>query len=253
MYTEAFQTKLVLAGDSLFVVLREALPPTLPERSVLTVASKLPATCENRFVKKITGSREEKHALVEKEAEYFLPASASKYDVMLTIKKNWMFANAGIDESNANNQYVLWPEDPQQSAVDIWQWLRATYDLTEVGVILTDSRSMPLSWGVVGHAIGYAGIAPLYSYVDRPDLFGRPMRMEQINIIQALASVSSLVMGEGDECTPIGLLSDLPSQVSFSTLPPSQAELSSLAISLEEDIYAPLLTAANWQKGRGGK
>lgn len=253
MHTQAFQTKLVTANDSLFSVLQAALPGTIPERSVVSVASKLPATCEGRFVKKITGTREEKHALAQKEADYYLPASISKYGLLLTIKKNWMFANAGIDESNADNQYVLWPKDPQQSAVDIWQWLRATYQLTDIGVIVTDSHSLPLNWGVVGHAIGYAGIKPLYSYVDRPDLFGRPMQMEQINVIQALASVSSLVMGEGAERTPLGLFSDLPPIVSFASSPPSAEELNSLTIALEDDIYSPLLTSVTWSKGGGGK
>jgi F420-0:gamma-glutamyl ligase len=32
------------------------------------------------------------------------------------IKGNWMFANAGIDESNAGgDNFVLWPKDPQAS------------------------------------------------------------------------------------------------------------------------------------------
>ena len=65
----------------------------------------------------------------KKEAEFYLDPLASKYNMMLTVKRNWMFVNAGIDESNANNQYILWPKDPQASVNKIWQFLRVHYGI----------------------------------------------------------------------------------------------------------------------------
>lgn len=253
MHATAFKTKLVRNGDDLFAVLGEALSASLPERSIITLASKIPATCEGRFVPKTAGTRQEKHELVKKEADYYLPSTLSKYDIMLTIKQNWMFANAGIDESNADDQYVLWPKDPQATANEVWQWLRQTYGLKEVGVIITDSRSMPLSLGVVGHGISYAGFEPLYSYVGKPDLYGRPMQMEQVSVVQTIASMSSLMMGEGAEQTPLAVFSELPDLVVFTDHTPTSEEATLQHIPLEDDIYAPLLTSVDWQKGGSGK
>lgn len=239
---------LIKAGDDLFTHLVNNLP-LIKENSILTLASKIPATCEDRFVPKMTGDAKEKHDLVVKEAEYYLPATSSKYGVMLTVKQQWLFANAGIDESNAENQYLLWPKNPQQTAVKVWQWLKDQYHLKNVGVIITDSRSQPLQWGVVGHGIAFCGFEPLYSYVGLPDLYNRPLKMEKLNCVQALAGVSALVMGEGAERTPVAIFEDLPEQVKFMSMPPSAELLNSLKISLEDDIYAPLLTGAPWQKG----
>lgn len=253
MHATAYKTKLVQRGDDLYAVLHDSLPGELPEKCILTLASKIPATCEGRFVPKQTHSREEKHELVKQEADYYLPSSLSRYDIMLTIKQNWMFANAGIDESNAADQYVLWPKDPQLTANAVWNWLRRTYNVKEVGVIITDSRSMPLSLGVVGHGISCCGFEPLYSYVGKPDLFGRPMQMEQISVVQTLASVASLIMGEGAEQTPVAVFSELPESVRFVQHEPTEEEVAQQHISLEDDIYAPLLSAVDWQKGGSGK
>ena len=56
-------------------------------------------------------------------------------------------------------------------------------------------------------------------------------------------------MGEGTEQTPIAVLSDLPF-VKFNPNNPTQAELDSIFLSREEDIFAPLINGVNWQKGR---
>lgn len=50
--------------------------------------------------------------IIEKEVDLFLPKSDSKYDVYLTIKHNLLIPSAGVDESNTNGYYVMWPKDP---------------------------------------------------------------------------------------------------------------------------------------------
>jgi len=251
MRVSAFKTKLVTAQDSLWAVLRESLP-VIPENSIVVVASKLVSTCENRFVAKVTGDRDEKHALVKTEAELYLDPHSSKYDLMLTVKGNWLFVNAGIDESNANDHYLLWPENPQASANQIWDFLRAEYGLREVGVTISDSTSRPLNWGVTGHAIAHCGFNPLKSYIGKPDLFGRKMKMEQVNIMQSVTVAAVLEMGEGAEQTPLGLVEEVK-EVEWQAHHPTTAELAALRIEIEDDAYAPLLTTAAWQKGGNGK
>jgi len=239
------KTHLVKAGDDISEVLIGSIK-SLPEKSVLVIASKIFSLCENRIIKKVTGAKAEKQQLVKKEAEYYLDPQASKYDIMLTIKGNWMFANAGIDESNSENQYSLWPNDPQKSVNNVWNLLRRHFKINKLGVIMSDSKSFPLNWGVIGHGIAHCGFETLKSYIGKSDLFGRLMKMEQVNMVQGIAAAGVLEMGEGSEQTPIAMITDIK-DIIFQDHQPTIKELQSLAINLENDVYAPLLTAVKWK------
>jgi F420-0:gamma-glutamyl ligase len=251
MEAQAIKTRLVKPNDSMEEVISESIGK-LSEKSVLVIASKIFSFCENRLVKKNSNDKAEKWELAKKESDWWLHPDESIYQCMLTIKGNWMFANAGIDESNANGKnFVLWPKDPQVSVNKVWKFLRRHYGVKQVGVIMSDSRSMPLNWGVVGHGIAYCGFEPLYSYIDQPDLFGRVMQMERVSVVQSLVSVGTTVMGEGNEGTPIAVITDIP-RVTFTDQPPTAEEIEALTPSITDDIYAPLLTRAPWNKGGGG-
>lgn len=89
------------------------------------------------------------------------------------------------------------------------------------------------------------GIKPLYSYIGKSDIFDRSFRATQINMIDALAASAVFVMGEGAEQTPIALVEEA-SKVEFLSHPPTQEEEKMMRISLEEDIYAPLLESVGW-------
>jgi F420-0:gamma-glutamyl ligase len=247
MKVTAYKTPLITSKDRMNTVIANAIPH-LPEQSFLVIASKIVSTCENRFVPKVTGEKPEKWELVKKEAEWYTDPHSSKYNLMLTRKRNWMFVNAGIDESNSDNQYILWPEDPQKSVNQIWQFVRKHYKVKEVGVIITDSSSIPLNWGVIVHGIAYCGFWPLRSYIGKPDLFGREMKMEQVNIMQSIAAAGGFEMGEGAESTPLAVVRDVK-DIQFQDHIPTADELAQLRIELEEDAYAPLLTKAEWFRG----
>lgn len=251
MLVTAYFTPIISTNDQLEDVIVAAIPQ-LPEESILVVASKVVSTVENRFVPKTTEDKSEKWELVKREADYFTDPHSSKYNLMLTIKDNWMFVNAGIDESNADNQYILWPENPNQSAERIWHFLRKHYGVSKVGVTISDSSSFPLNWGVIGRAIAYCGFHPLKSYIGKPDLFGRTMKMEQVNIMQSVTAAAVLEMGEGDEATPLAVVQNIRDVVWQDRVPTAE-ERQSLSIELEDDAYAPILTKADWQKGGSGK
>ncbi len=252
MKVTAYKTRLVKAGDDITQVIAESLT-TLPERSIVVIASKIFSTCENRFVPKTVpeDDKTEKHELVRKEADWYLDANSSQYNLMLTIKRNWMFVNAGIDESNADNHYLLWPSDPQASVNKVWQFLREHYGVKEVGVTMSDSTSIPLNWGVTGHAIAHCGFNPLKSYIGKPDLFGREMKMEQVNIMQSVTTAGVLEMGEGNEQTPLAVVEDVR-DIEFQDHVPTAEELAVLKIELKDDAYEPILSKADWKKGEGG-
>lgn len=245
MQVTAIKTPLIKANDNLEEIIKNALPK-IKERSVIVIASKAFSTCEGRFVKK-TGDPNQKTELIKAEADFYTQPHSSKYNLMMTVKHNMLFVNAGIDESNADNQFLLWPSDPQKSVNEVWQFLRQHYGLKEVGVTMSDSASFMLNWGVVGRAIAYCGFNPLKSYIGKPDLFGRTMAMEQTNVMHSLTDAAVLEMGEGAEQQPIAVVSDI-SQIEFLDHEPTPEELARLNINLEDDAFAPILTKAEWQK-----
>jgi len=236
--------KITIADNDLYALLDQYVP-TLEERAVLAITSKIVALTQGRVVR--IGDIE-KAALIAQEAEYYLPAEANRYHVTLTITGGRLIPTAGIDESNGNGYYILWPHDPQQVANDVCAHLRERFARQQVGVLITDSTSAPLRLGVTGVALAHSGFHALNSYVGVPDVFGRPLRMTKANVADALATAAVLVMGEGNEQTPLAVLSDLPF-VTFQDANPTTEELQSLRIALEDDLYAPLLQAVHWEKG----
>lgn len=220
----------------------------IPENSVIAVTSKVVALCEGNAVRK---TETEKDDLIEAEAESFLPRNKSKYSVYLTIKNNMLVPSAGIDESNTNEYYVKWPEDPQRSANIIWEYLRSKFGLKNLGVILTDSISSPLRWGVTGKCIAHCGFSGLNSRVGQPDLFGRKLKMTRVNIADALAASAVLCMGEANEQTPLAIIEDIPF-IEFRQTVPSDEEIKNLHIDIKDDLYSRLLLSVKWKKGGKG-
>ncbi len=246
MNIQAFKTKKITSGDSLFTILDESLPKP-QENSVIAVTSKIVGICEGRLVK--AGTLEEKFKLAEKEADYYLPPEENQYGIMLSINHNLLVASAGIDASNSDGYFSLWPKDPQKSVNKIREYLSKKHNLKHIGVILTDSKLSPLRWGVTGYAITHSGFRALNSYIGKEDLFGREMHMEQTNVIDSLSSAAVLVMGEGSEQTPLAVVTDLPF-VEFQERNPNEEELNALRIEIKDDVYASMLSAVPWKKGK---
>ena len=243
MEIQAVKTHRVEIGDSL-VALVDRYVPVLSEGTVLAVTSKVISLCQGRVVDKATISKE---ALIWKEADAVAQGAESPYSIVLTLKEGLLLPSAGIDESNAANAYILYPTDIQSTATQLWHHLRQKHQVQRLGILITDSHTTPTRRGVTGIALGWCGFAPLRSYVDKPDLYGRPLRVAQVNVLDALAVAAVFVMGEGNEQMPMALLKDLP-QVTFFTRPPEAAEVAEVRIPLHEDLYAPLLMGVKWVK-----
>lgn len=217
----------------------------LTENSVVAVSSKVVAIGEGRCMPVDKISKDE---LAIKEADKYLPREKSPNGLILhTIKNNLLVASSGIDESNANNFYILWPKNPQLSVKKIWQFLREKFKVKNLGVIITDSRLIPLRRGVVGIAISYFGFKGLKDYRGTKDLFGREFIMETANLPDSLATSAVLVMGEGAESQPIAIISDV-GDIEF-----IDNEDHGLEIEEKEDMFYPFLSSVNWQKGGSGK
>ncbi|PJE75508.1 putative folate metabolism gamma-glutamate ligase [Candidatus Uhrbacteria bacterium CG10_big_fil_rev_8_21_14_0_10_48_11] len=207
----------------------------LKDGDILCVSSKIVAIHQGRCIK-ITDSVN-KDELITKEAERYIPRSRVPHALaVLAIKEHTLIASAGIDESNGHGYYILWPEQPYAFARELRARLKEKWNLNNLGVVLTDSHTIPLRYGVVGISIGFAGLHPVKSYVGTADIFGRPFHMSRTNVVDAIAAIAVLHMGEGNEQTPLAVLRDVP-HVTFS----EQNEEAALLVPPEDDIYRPLL------------
>jgi putative folate metabolism gamma-glutamate ligase len=237
-----------ITDDRDLLALLDRYLPSLGERSILAITSKVVSICQGRLVP-VGGV--DKQALIEREADLYLPRSVSRYHVSLTIKDHLLIPSSGLDESNADGQYVLWPEDAQGVANRVRAHLCRRFARRHLGVIVTDSKTVPLRWGVTGVTIAHSGFVALRDEIGRPDIFGRALEMTKVNVADALAAAAVLVMGESDEQTPLAVIEDLPF-VRFQERDPTPEELQDRWIGMEDDLYAPLLQGAPWRTGGGG-
>jgi len=249
MRVQAYQTDRLTSGARTITDVLDATLPELQEGSVVVVASKIVALCEGRTVPTASIDKDE---LIAREAQRYLPRRRSRYDVSFTIIHDMLVPTAGIDESNGNGNYVLWPADPQASANAIRVHLMEKYSVKDVGVILTDNCLRPLRWGVTGMAIASSGFVPVEDCIGQPDLFGRQLKYTKESIQDGLAAAATIVMGEGGRQTPIAIIEDVPF-VTFTQRDPTAEELAALRIAPEDDMYEPFLTAVQWQSGNAGQ
>jgi F420-0:gamma-glutamyl ligase len=236
--------KVTTGSRTIFALLDECLD-AMPEKSVLVVTSKIVSLCEGRTMA-IQGT--DLPALVRSESEWFMPNAEAQHGYTFTIAHNMLTPNSGIDESNADGVYVLWPADPQASANQIRKYLVERFGLREVAVIISDGDFLPLRWGAVGMALAYSGIEPVRSYSDKVDLFGRPLKLTRTNVVDSLATTASFLMGEGAEQTPLTILEDLPN-VQFLDRDPTPEEIAARHTPPSEDSFGPLLTGVDWEPG----
>ncbi|TSC78102.1 MAG: hypothetical protein G01um101433_389 [Parcubacteria group bacterium Gr01-1014_33] len=240
---------LVPPQDDLLAVIRDALP-RLEENSILAITSKVVSIWQGRCIPK--EKFPDKDELVKKEADKYLSRDVVPQKwIMHTIKNNLFIPTAGIDESNANGYYVLWPKNPQDTARALYDWARETYKIKNIGIIITDSHTIPLRRGTLGISLAHFGFIPVKDYRKETDLFGRPFAMTLLDIADGLAAAAVVAMGEGKESTPLALIRDIPF-VEFVETPPPETSDTSLEIPEKEDLYYPFLSSVPWEKGEGG-
>jgi F420-0:gamma-glutamyl ligase len=234
MSATAFQTELFQPGAEIFDFIVQSLKSAghvLQDGMILAVTSKIISLAENRRLPLDSIS---KAALVQRESDVYLGEIG--YGCHLTVKHGLLIPSAGIDESNSKDAfYILYPEDPYKSARELHKLLCAHYKIQNLGIILTDSHTTPLRRGVTGIALSYWGMRGTRNLIGRPDLYGRPLKMTQINVVDAVASAAVFVMGEADERQPIAIIQGVDAEFTHESDP------SEVTIPIEEDLYGPLL------------
>lgn len=249
MIVNSIKTHKITSEDTDILEVLDQYVKDLQENSVLAISSKIISITEGSILK--IGdfeNPETKEKLIRENSQYFLERASSKYNISFTITNNILSASAGIDESNGNGFYILWPKNPQESANKIREYLSKKFNLKNFGVVITDSKTTPLRWGVTGIALAHSGFKALRDYIGKKDLFGRPFVYEKLNIADSIATTAVLVMGEGDEQTPLAILEGLE-DIEFQENNPTKEELENLKINLDTDLYAPFLKNADWKKG----
>lgn len=233
--------------DNLLSAITTALSE-IRENTILCIASKIVAIGEGRCVPK--AQVKEKDKLIISEADLYLPRNYTPNSWILhTITHGTLIPSAGIDESNANGHYILWPKDPDKSAKDLWVKLTQHYKLKSLGMVITDSRSVPLRRGLVGFCLAYYGFKPLKDYREQKDIFGKTLKVSMANIPDSLAAVAVFAMGEGSEQTPIVLISGAQ-KIAFTSKEYKPKKLySSFSVPLNEDLFSPFITSVPWKKG----
>jgi len=196
----------------------------LNDDDVVVIAQKIVSKAEGRYVNlsDVTPSAHAKALAVQlkkdprlvelvlSESTHIIRAENSV--LIVAHHLGYIMANAGIDQSNISHaegeRALLLPIDPDGSAAHIKERLDRTFNI-ECGVVINDSFGRPWRNGVVGVAIGAAGVSSLQSFVNRPDLFGRPLRVTEIATADEIAAAASLLMGQAAEGCPIVILRGL--------------------------------------------
>lgn len=232
--------------DDLFSLLKESFSKIkLKEKSIIVVTSKIVSIWQGRCLSIEKGVT--KDMLIKQEADMYIDRDAipGKF-VILTMKDGILIPSAGIDESNANGYYILWPDKPFLAAKEIYEFLKKEYKLEKCGVIISDSHTTPLRNGMTGFGISYWGFNPLRDYRGKQDIFGRTLKMTQTHIVDSLTAAAVLLMGEGSEQMPLAVVSDI-NGIEFTDTDFTKSNL--LIIDKDIDIYAPLVKSALWKKG----
>ena len=211
---------LVEPGDDLGAMLTAALRETgvaPQDQDVIVVAQKVVSKAEGRLVdlRAVVPSDRaiEVANEVNKDArlvELILCESTEiirkKRDVLIVAHRlGFIMANAGVDQSNVagegSDHALLLPRDPDGSAAALKARLDREFGVN-VGVVINDSFGRAWRLGVVGVALGAAGIPVLRNMVGVPDLLGRKLRVTEVAVADEIAAAASLLMGQGAEGQP---------------------------------------------------
>jgi F420-0:gamma-glutamyl ligase len=205
----------------------------IKDGDIVFITSKILAIHQGRCVKGV-----DKRKLVKQESSHYLPQGECEgFMLLLTINNNTVIPNAGIDESNGDGYYVLWPKGIDKACREIRTRLIRKHKIRNLGVVVTDSHMIaPLRWGVGSISIGLAGVKPIRDLRSETDLFGRKLVCTRVGIIDPLASAAGLLMGEKAEQTPIVILRGFDG-VTFD----ENASMKDFFIAPEDDLYTPLV------------
>ncbi|MFN0299332.1 MAG: coenzyme F420-0:L-glutamate ligase [Burkholderiales bacterium] len=212
----------VRPGDDLAAIVGDALaravnPPLAGD--VIVIAQKIFSKAEDRFVvldtvvpsaraNELSGKTGKDPRIVELIlSESHAVLRTRKNVLVVEHRLGMVLASAGIDQSNigpdrdGRERALLLPIDPDRSCGVMRDRLMARFGV-EIGVIMNDSIGRAWRNGIVGTAIGVAGVPALVDRRGAPDRFGRKLEITMIGVADEIAAAASILMGQADEGTP---------------------------------------------------
>lgn len=239
----------IAAGDDLAALLENGLAKAglLPLRpgDILVVTQKIVSKAEGRMVAldqvepgeeavALAATTRKDPRLVELVLRESSAVVRAVPNILVTRHRlGHVMANAGIDRSNIGpgkeERALLLPVDPDASA----EAIRRRFGKDEgarPGVVISDSFGRPWRYGVVGVAIGAAGLPALVDRRGEQDRDGRRLEVTQIALADQIATAATLITGEGAEGVPAALIRGL-------TLPEGESGAAALVRPLEEDLF----------------
>lgn len=221
-YVAVPRLPLINPGDDLAALVVDALKAErlqLISGDIVVIAQKVISKAENRYVElKDVRPSEQARSLADQTGkdpryiEVVLSESAEvvkhRRNILIVAHRlGFVMANAGIDQSNIEHadgeeRVLLLPRDPDRSAAALKVRFDAAF-AADVGVIINDSFGRPWRNGVVGVALGVAGLPSLLDMIGAPDLFGRSMQVTEIAVADEIAAGASLLMGQAAEGLPV--------------------------------------------------
>jgi coenzyme F420-0:L-glutamate ligase/coenzyme F420-1:gamma-L-glutamate ligase len=239
---------LVEPGDDLAAILidgvrRAGITPR--DRDVLVVAQKVVSKAEGRYVElndvvpsaraiELAQSVRKDPRIIEVILSQAQEIVRYGSDVLIVAHRlGFVMANAGVDQSNiahpdGNERVLLLPADPDASCAMLKSRMDRAF-AADVGVVINDTFGRPWRNGVVGVALGAAGLPSLVSLIGAPDLFGRPMRVTEVALADEIAAAASMLMGQADEALPLvharGLDWDAPPRNAAALVRPREQDM----------------------------
>jgi len=220
----AIKTETIKVGENLTEVILESLKKQnlqLQERDILVLTSKILAYAQGRIVKLADLKPSEKayelakkYSLQPEFTELILREADKIYGgvekAILTLKNGILTANAGVDNKNAPNDFVvLWPQNVKEWTAKIREEIKQKIG-KDIAILIIDSGLMPLRRGTAGLALAVAGFKPIKDCRKERDIYGKPIIITQHALADDLACAAHLLMGEANEKTPIVLIRDAP-------------------------------------------
>jgi coenzyme F420-0:L-glutamate ligase/coenzyme F420-1:gamma-L-glutamate ligase len=213
---------MIQRGDDLPAIIFDrarAAGVSFQEHDVVVVTQKIVSKAEGRSVRlsEVEPSPDalEVAGLVRKDPRFVEVVLRASRGIMamrpdlLVVENNLgiICANAGVDRSNVEQgsegeTLMLLPKDPDASARTIQARLEALSG-NRLAVIIIDTLGRPFREGVMGMAIGVAGMDPLMDVRGQTDLFGYVMERTIINRADEIAASASMLMGQTTARLPV--------------------------------------------------
>jgi dihydrofolate synthase / folylpolyglutamate synthase len=224
---------LIPPQDDIYVLIDKYLVD-IQDWDILFITSKIVAIHQGRCYRV---GNVDKTDLIRQESNYMIETDiVPGRSIYLTIRDNLLIPSAGIDESNADGHYILLPDHLEEFSSELHTYLIEKHKINHLGIVITDSTTHPLRNGVVWVTLYAYGFDPIRDERGKLDIFGKPLAITQINIVDALAGSAVYLMGEWAECQPFAIGRDIPN-IRYTL----DSRFDSITIEPHRDLYRDLL------------